>query len=47
MYVHVHVYVYVSDHHMLDALLMGLLPVTKSENPKSYQLNQVCTLIHV
>jgi hypothetical protein len=30
---------------MLDTVLMGLLPVTRSENPKTYQLTQVCTIL--
>jgi hypothetical protein len=29
---------------MLDTVLMGLLPVTRSENPKTYQLTQVRTI---
>jgi hypothetical protein len=30
---------------MLDTVLMGLLPVTRSENPKTYQLTQVRTIL--
>jgi hypothetical protein len=29
---------------LLDVILMALLPVTRSENPKSYQLAQVTAL---